>query len=70
LTGEELKAQREELGLSLSQLARACGYASVDNGVTLLRRYERDEREVPPWLPRMLELFRRFGVPPDFIAPE
>lgn len=69
MTGAELRVVREALGLSLSQLARACDYASTDNGVTLLRRYEKGERDVPPWLPRMLELFRRHGVPPDFIEP-
>ncbi|MBU1336037.1 MAG: hypothetical protein KJ944_08565 [Alphaproteobacteria bacterium] len=58
------------MGLSLSQLAKACAYTSVDNGVTLLRRYEKGEREVPGWLPRMLELFRRHGIPPDFIDPK
>ena len=69
MTGDELRQARVALGLSLGQLARACGYASQENGTTLLRRYERGEREVPGWMPRMLIMFERFGVPADFIDP-
>lgn len=69
MTGPELKAAREEMRLSVNDMARALGYANIENANTLIRRYERGEREIPGWIPRLVDMYLRYGVPEEFLAP-
>lgn len=69
MSGEEMKALRRALGLSTIQLGRAFGYQGTDNTVSVtIRKYESDMRTIPPWLARLLIMFRQHGVPPSFLA--
>lgn len=68
MSGAELKTIRNRLGLSAIQLGRAFGYVGGDNTVSVtIRRYESDERPLPPWLARLAVMFDRHGVPPEWI---
>lgn len=60
MTGAELKKQREQMGLSQSELAKAlsCGQSpGVDVGT--ISRWERDQRVPPPFLALALAELRR-----------
>lgn len=72
MTGDEMKSIRHRLGLSAVELGRAMGYTGADNTISVtVRRYESEMRPIPPWLGRLLEMFRRHGVPPRWTyAPE
>jgi transcriptional regulator with XRE-family HTH domain len=64
MTGAEMKAIRQRLGLSTVQLGRAFGYAGNDNTTSvMIRKYESDGRPIPAYLERLLILFDRHGVP-------
>jgi transcriptional regulator with XRE-family HTH domain len=66
--GNELKAIRQRLGLSTTELGRAFGYEGSDNTVSVtIRRYESDQRPIPPWLARLAIMLDRFGVPEEFL---
>jgi transcriptional regulator with XRE-family HTH domain len=48
MTGAELKAIRQQLGLTLSGFGRALGYAGNKNTLSVaIRRFEAGTREVP-----------------------
>ena len=65
MTGIEMRAIRDELGLSAVQLGRAFGYAGGDATVaTMISKYETGMRQIPIYLQRLLLMFRRHGVPP------
>ncbi|MEK9754697.1 MAG: helix-turn-helix transcriptional regulator [Rhodospirillaceae bacterium] len=65
--GQAMKAARKELGLSTVELARALGYeAERAQAQAQIRRYESDSRPVPPWIQRLVEMYRRHGVPPEW----
>jgi hypothetical protein len=64
VTGAEMRAIRDELGLSAVQLGRAFGYAGGDATVaTMISKYEREMRPIPVYLQRLLLMYRRHGVP-------
>jgi transcriptional regulator with XRE-family HTH domain len=64
MTGEEMKAIRQRLGLSTSQLGRAFGYMGKDNTASvLIRTYESNGRPVPLYLERLLIMYDRYGIP-------
>jgi transcriptional regulator with XRE-family HTH domain len=64
MTGLELKAIRQKLGLSTIEFGRALGYEGADNTVSVtVRRYESAGREIPPWIGRLAFLLGRHGVP-------
>ncbi len=68
MTGEDMKRIRHQLGFSTLQLGRAIGYVGGENTVSVtIRRYESGQREIPPWIGRLLLMFERYGVPPDFL---
>jgi transcriptional regulator with XRE-family HTH domain len=73
MTGPELKAIRRELGLSTRELGYALGYRGNLNTVSvMIREYERTNgRTIPPWIARLVLMFERHGVPPDWtVFPE
>jgi len=54
MTGAQLKAKREQIGLTQSQLAKALGV-----NVGTISRWERDAREIPPYLELALQALKR-----------
>lgn len=67
MTGDGLKAIRKRLGLSVIEFGRVLGYEGEDNSVKVaVRRYERGDRPVPPWIARLAMMLDRYGVPEDF----
>ena len=64
MTGDELRAIRETLGLSASQLGRALGYSGATANISVpVRRFERGDRAIPPPIERLARMFRRHGIP-------
>jgi hypothetical protein len=69
MTGPELASIRKTLGLGTVAFGRALGYEGADNTVSVtVRRYESDGRPIPPWIARLADMYRRFGVPDDLAA--
>lgn len=67
MDGSEFSAIRARLGLSVIEFGRAFGYQGDDNSVSVtIRRYERDEKPIPPWIERLALMFGRHGVPPEW----
>lgn len=68
MKASEMKRIRHHLGLSTLEMGRAIGYVGAENTVSVtIRRYESGQREIPPWIGRLLIMFERHGVPPDFL---
>lgn len=68
MTGTELKAIRRRLGLSTTELGRAFGYTGGDVSTSgTIRKYESEQRTMPPWLARLATMFDMNGVPPSFL---
>lgn len=69
MTGPELKAIREKLGLSVIQMGRALGYSGNDNTISVqVRRYELGMREIPEWIARLAFMYGKHGVPKRFLG--
>jgi transcriptional regulator with XRE-family HTH domain len=70
MTGKELQAIRRALGLSARELGYALGYRGNENTVSVsIRLYECGKRPIPPWIGRLVTMFVRHGVPPDWTIP-
>jgi transcriptional regulator with XRE-family HTH domain len=68
MTGEEFATIRKRLGLSLYDWGRALGYEGNRNTIQVaVSRYERGDRDIPPWINRLARMFDRFGVPAEFL---
>lgn len=68
MTGPEFLAIRRQLDLTLMEFGRALGYQGDRNTIQVaVRRYESGVRDIPPWIARLAEMYRRHGVPEDFI---
>lgn len=69
MTGEDFRAIRQRLGLSLVQWGRALGYAGNRNTLQVaVSRYEDGTRDIPPWIERLALMYSRHGVPDRFLA--
>ena len=69
MTGPELRAIRQLLGLSLVGRGRALGYqGSAKTLNAQIHRYEAGERPVPPWIARLAAMYARHGVPREWAA--
>lgn len=69
MTGSEFLSIRQQLGFTLMQWGRALGYQGDRNTVQVaVRRYESGARDIPPWIARLAEMYRRHGVPQDFLT--
>lgn len=63
MTGPELKAIRQRLGLSVISMGRALGYGGNDRTVNVqVRRYEGGQRPIPEWIARLAIMYDRNGV--------
>jgi transcriptional regulator with XRE-family HTH domain len=68
MTGRQFASVRRRLGLSLYDFGRALGYEGNRNTIQVaISRYERGERDVPPWIARLAQMFDRHGVPAEFL---
>jgi transcriptional regulator with XRE-family HTH domain len=70
MTPADLRTARETLGLTQADFARALGYRSLDrrNLGQQINDMEHGRKPIMPQTARLAEMFRRFGVPSDFIA--
>lgn len=69
MTPDAFKSTRKKLGFTVLQWGRAFGYEGSDNTVSVtVRRYEAGMRPIPPWIGRLATMFRRHGVPKDWIG--
>lgn len=69
MTGKQFHDIRKRLGLSLYDFGRALGYEGNRNTIQVaISRYEKGDRNIPPWIGRLAKMFDRHGVPDDFIA--
>ncbi len=69
MTGSELARIRKRLGLSLTGMGRALGYEGNKNTLQVaISRYENGDREIPPWIARLAQMYDRHGVPDDYLA--
>lgn len=60
-----LRAIRDHLGLTQTEMGRALGYSGPNTRQTV-HRYETGEREAPPWIIRLAEMYRRHGIPTEW----
>lgn len=68
MTGSELQAIRRRLKLSFVRFGLALGYSGADKNIqTTIRRYESDDKPIPPWIARLALMFDRYGIPQDFL---
>lgn len=66
MTGDEMRAIRKRLGLSVIEFGHAFGYEGSDTTISVtIRRYENGMRPIPPWIARLAAMYGRFGVPDD-----
>ena len=70
MTGPELKAIRNRLGLSVVQMGRAIGYEGADKSVAvMIHRLEAPNgRPIPPYVVRLAIMFDLWGVPPEYLG--
>jgi hypothetical protein len=70
VTKEELKAAREECGLSLADWAYALGYRHASRDAARQQAYEMEigRKAITPQVARLAEMFRRHGVPDEWLA--
>lgn len=70
MTGDDLRAVRLSLGLSLVQMGRALGYQGTRETLNAqIHKYEAGQRPIPPWIARLVIMYDRFGLPDD-LRPE
>ena len=67
---DRLKAARQATGLSQADFGLALGYQHGNRYHTRVQvnDMEQGRRPVSPMVQRLSEMFRRFGVPQDFLA--
>lgn len=54
MTGAELRAIRQALGLTLSGFGKALGYSGNKNTLSVqIRRFESGAREIPEWIAKL-----------------
>ena len=69
MTGSELRAIREGLGLSLVGMGRALGYQGTRETLNAqMHKYESGARPIPPWIARLASMYQRHGVPEEWAA--
>jgi transcriptional regulator with XRE-family HTH domain len=71
MNGAELRKIREKMGLERLELARLIGYTGSDrNDIDRIKRYERDAKQVPLYIARLVWLLaahqRRTSILPEF----
>lgn len=66
----KLKEARHKAGLSQADFGRALGYRHADRTSVRIQvnDMEKGRKPISPIVARLIEMFRRFGVPPDFIS--
>lgn len=69
MTPGDLRTARETLGLSQAEFALALGYRNHDRQGLRQQVYEMEtgRKAITPQTARLAEMFRRFGVPEEFM---
>lgn len=68
MTPRQFAAIRKRLGLSLYAMGQALGYEGNRNTVQVaVKRYENGDRELPPWIARLAEMYDAHGVPEKYL---
>jgi transcriptional regulator with XRE-family HTH domain len=72
MQGSELRSIRRSLGLTVRELGYAIGYRGNENTVSVqIRQYEGGHKTMPPWIERLVTMFGKHGVPPEWtVGPE
>jgi transcriptional regulator with XRE-family HTH domain len=67
---DRLKQARQATGLSQADFGLALGYQHANRYHTRVQvnDMEHGRKTVTPMVARLAEMFRRFGVPPDFVT--
>jgi len=67
---DRLKQARHETGLSQADFGKALGYQHGVRGHTRVQVNDMEcgRRPVSPMVQRLAEMFKRFGVPADFLS--
>lgn len=69
MTGHEMRAIREHLGLSIVQFGVLLGSAgSINTLVVRMREYERGKRLIPETVARLVVMFSLHGYPPQWLS--
>jgi hypothetical protein len=64
MTREDFRKIRETLGLSTERFGRSLGYrGAYGTAARHIRRFESGARPIPQTIGRLVEMFRRHGVP-------
>jgi transcriptional regulator with XRE-family HTH domain len=67
MNGQELRSIRRSLGLTVRELGYAIGYRGNQNTVSVqIRQYEGGHKTMPPWIERLVTMFGKHGVPPEW----
>jgi transcriptional regulator with XRE-family HTH domain len=67
MNGQELRSIRRSLGLTVRELGYAIGYRGNQNTVgTQIRQMQGGKKPIPPWIGRLVTMFDKHGVPPDW----
>ena len=71
MTGPEMKAIREKMGLERLEFARLVGYTGIDRNVlSSMKKMERGQKQIPLTIARLVWLLsahqRRTGILPEF----
>jgi len=68
MTPRQFAAIRKRLGLSAYAMGKALGYEGNRNTLQVgIRKYESGERELPPWIARLAEMYDAHGVPGKYL---
>jgi transcriptional regulator with XRE-family HTH domain len=66
-----IRAAREQVGLSQADFGQALGYGGTKQSRRgILSAFENGHKPAPIFVARLAEMFRRYGVPKDFMPEE
>lgn len=68
MTGADLRAIRERLGLQRLAWGRALAYQGTDESVSVCVRRVETAATVPAQIARLAEMYERHGVPKRYLA--
>ena len=68
MTAKQFRAIRFDLGLSELEWGLVLGYGGKPGTVRRhIRKIEAGTREITPWLERLAEMYRRHGIPQEWM---
>jgi len=64
MTGDEFRKCRHAANATQAKFGAALGYTGRNIG-RQVRHYESGNREIPEWIARLADMYRRHGIPRD-----